>query len=154
MNLLRVSAVNQLQSNQGFALIEILLAIGIFILLAAIVAPVGLDFYLNYQLVSETRLLTSVLSQARNLAMVNYNQSSHGVYIGSDNFVLFQGGSYASREVSQDRAFPRATAVGVTGPGELVFAALSGRTASTTLTMSDSRKTNIIYINEEGTITF
>lgn len=146
--------LRRLSANKGFTLVEILLAVGVFVLIVILAAPVGLDFYLNYQLVSETRLLTSLLSQARNLAMVNYNQSGHGVYFGPSDFVLFQGGAYASREISKDRAFPRVTVISVTGTGELAFVALSGRTASSTLTLSDGRKNAAIYINEEGTINF
>lgn len=147
MKLLKTSA-----AVNGFTLIELLIVMGVLALLAAVGVPIGLDFYLDYQLDSETSLLVSVLQQARNLAMINRNESNHGVYLASEDFIIFQGATFAGRVVAQDRFFPRAYSISVTSPTELVFAALSGQTASSTYSLSDGRKTRNVYVNEEGLI--
>lgn len=140
--------------ERGVTIIETSIVITILALLLSIVIPISLDFYLTYQLDSEVQILNSVLRQARNLAMVNHNESRHGVYVGSNEFVLFQGINYASRDQSQDQDFPRTTALAVTGPTEIVFEALSGRVASSTFTLSNAQRTKFIYVNEEGRIQY
>ena len=140
--------------NKGVTLIELLLVIAILAVITAVAVPIGLDFYLSSQLVSETRLLASIFSRARTLAMINNNESSQGVYISPSEFVLFQGGSYAARETSRDNNFPRAAGISIGGPSEFVFTALSGRAASSTLTLNNGRESTAIYINEEGAINF
>ncbi|MEK7133335.1 MAG: hypothetical protein AAB771_01460 [Patescibacteria group bacterium] len=141
-------------NKQGLTLLEITVVLGILLLIFAMGTPVALDFYLNYQLSSEQRILISVLKKARNLALVNYNESNHGVYLNSAAFTLFQGNNYLSRDASRDQNFPRAQVVSISGLTEFVFEALSGRTSSSTLTLTDGRKNKFIYINEEGGINF
>lgn len=133
-------------------MIELLVVMGIFGILFSIGAPVGWDFYLNYQLDSETQLLTSVLQYARNLSLVNYNEADHGIYVSSANLVIFQGSSYAGRTASQDKTFPRVSAITISGATELVFSNLSGQTASTTFSITDGRKTKYVYVNPEGLV--
>lgn len=150
MKLLRISDGDR--SDQGFTLLEALMVIGILALILAVGGPIALDFYLDYQLSSEIQLLTSVLQQARNLSMINHNESDHGVYIDTTKFTIFQGSSFASRDQSQDKTFPRAQAISVSGPGELIFTALSGQTASSTYTLGDGRKNKNVYVNAEGLV--
>lgn len=109
-------------------------------------------FYQRYQLNSEEQLLKTVLAQARNYSMINRNESKHGLYIDQNNFTVFQGDSYAVRSISQDRVFPRAGGIMMTGPIELVFESLSGRTASSTFLVSNANASSTIYVNSEGTI--
>lgn len=136
----------------GFTLVEILVAIGIMTLILGTVSPIGFNFYFDYQLESETRLLGTLLQQTRNLAMVNYNESDHGLYFDSANFIIFQGASFASRVTSKDKTFPRAQSISLSGPSEIVFTALSGQTASTTYALSNSRKNREVYVNAEGLV--
>lgn len=145
----RVSAVNP---NAGFTLIEALIVIGILAVLFSAGLPVGLNFYYDSQFESEYNTLTSMLQLARNLAMANYNQSNFGISINEENFIIFQGSSFAARTVSQDRSFPRATSITVTGPSELVFTQLSGLVASSTFNLSDGRLSRDIYLNSEGLV--
>lgn len=138
----------------GFTIAEIIIVIGIFSILFAVALPVGIDFYSNYQLSSESKILVSLLGEARNRAMVNYNESDHGLYFDVNNLLLFQGDNYEFRVTSEDRNFPRTAAVSISGPSELVFSALSGRTASSTYTITDGRRTKFVYVNEEGRIQY
>ena len=138
--------------SAAFTLIEVLVVIGILTIIFALVGPIAYNFYLDYQFDSEYNLLGALLRYSRNLSMVNHNESDHGFYVGVSDLVVFQGASYATRVVSQDKTFPRAAAVSVSGPTEVIFSALSGRTASTTYTVSDGRKNRDIYVNVEGLV--
>lgn len=135
---------------KGFTLIEVVISLAILAIIFAVGSPITLDFYLDYQLEAETSLLTSALQQTRNLSMINHNESNHGLYVDADNFVIFQGVSFASRVQNQDKIFPRARLITISGPGELIFTALSGQTASTTYNLSDGRKNKNVYVNAEG----
>lgn len=136
----------------GLTLVEMLLVIGILAIIFALGLTVGVNFYSSYQLSSERNTLVSVLGLARNLALVNNNEANHGLFINADNFVVFQGTSYGSRDTSQDRTFPRAGSITISGLGEIVFAALSGQTSSTTYSVSNNQNTFFVYVNSEGRI--
>ena len=151
MKLHRLSADNRCR---GFTLIELLASLAIMIVIFALGIPVALNFYKVYQLNSETDFLVALLENSRNSALININESDNGVYIGSNEFVIFQGDDYGTRDVSQDQAFSKSTAITISGAGEVVFESLSGRTASTTLTISNGASTKFIYINEEGRIQY
>lgn len=139
-------------NRSAFTLIEVLVVIAIMTIIFALVGPIAYNFYFDYEFDSEYGLLNSVLRYARNLSMVNHNESDHGLYITASDFVVFQGASYAARDTSQDKTFPRNTAIAVAGSTELLFSALSGRTASTTYTVSFSGKSRDVYVNLEGLV--
>lgn len=149
MKLPKISAADK---KAGFTVLELLIVMVILAIIFGAGTPIALNFYLDYQLDSEYELLTSLLQQSRNLSMINHNESDHGLYLDSKNFVIFQGSSFATRVQSQDRPFPRSASITVSGPSELLFAALSGATASTTYTLSDGRKSRDVYVNPEGLV--
>ncbi len=148
MKLLRAWA-----DGKGITLIEVLLVIGILAVIFSAGAPVAYNFYYQSQFESEYSLLYSVLEQARGLAMINRNESDHGVYVNSENLVVFQGSSFAARNADQDRSFPRSEGITINGPAEVVFAALSGTTASSTYTVTDNGlRSRDVYLNSEGLV--
>lgn len=139
--------------NFGFTIFEMLIVFGIFAILAVIGLPVGLNFYLSYQFDSEYELLISLLQNARNLSMVNHNESDHGLFFDTDEFIIFQGVSYVSRAVAEDRSFPRSAGISISGPSEIVFSALSGSaSASTTYALSDGTISRDLHVNSEGLV--
>lgn len=140
--------------SAGFSLLEILLAIGILSVIFAIGLPTSVDFYSSYQFDSEVNTFVSILEQARNSAMTNRNESSHGVYAAPNQFIIFQGSSYAARDISQDRIFPRDGNINISGPTELAFTSLSGQTASTTYAFNRGQRSVNVYVNSEGMVSF
>lgn len=137
---------------RGFTLIEIAMTIVIIIIIFTLGMPTLYQFYTQYQLEGEHQLLLSLLVQARTFAMVNRNESSHGVYINTNQFTVFQGINYASRTIAEDRIFPRNTVVLLSGPTEFIFNPLSGTTASTTINLQTQYAQRKIFINSEGTL--
>ncbi len=139
-------------NERGFTLLEIAIVMGIMAIILAIGIPISWNFYLDYELVYEQRTLNSLLGYARNLSMVNTNEAIHGVYINNSNFVVFEGDSYAARDVNADKPFPRSSAISIAGPNEQRFLPLSGQTSSSTFSVSNGRKTFTTYVNSEGRI--
>ena len=136
----------------GFTLVELLVTIGILAVLFSIAGAIGFNFYMSYQIDSEARLLNALLQQSRNLAMTNNYESDHGVYFDNNEYVLFQGTTFASRDQSKDKTFPRASEIPLVGPNELVFTALSGQTASSTYTLTQGNINRYVYVNAEGLV--
>ncbi|MDP3901795.1 MAG: prepilin-type N-terminal cleavage/methylation domain-containing protein [bacterium] len=145
---LRLLGVNR----RGITLLELIVVLGLLAIIFMIGLPTGIDFYNTYQFRAEINTVASLLEQARSKALTNNNESNWGFYIDYENFVIFEGDSYAERDVAEDRIFDRADTVNISGPGELVFEQLSGRVASSTLTISDYRRSVNIFINSEGAV--
>ncbi|KKU99015.1 MAG: hypothetical protein UY32_C0008G0006 [Candidatus Jorgensenbacteria bacterium GW2011_GWC1_48_8] len=115
--------------------------------------PIGLDAYRNYLLTAETRNLLSIIRRAETNAFANKNKSAHGVAIQSDQFVLFQGPSYAGRTAAYDEEYLKSGTVTVSGVVEIVFAQISGKpNASATIVLSNELRSQTISVNNEGTI--
>jgi prepilin-type N-terminal cleavage/methylation domain-containing protein len=107
--------------RQGFSLVEILVAISIM----AIMVIAGLFFYNNLQLSTQldenTNQIIQTLRTAREKSVAGYNSSPHGVYFlvtGSpDQYILYQGVSYVSRNVNYDRTVILDRALSATSTG-------------------------------------
>lgn len=124
----------------GFTLIELLITIALIGGLAGMGLLIGLDFYKSYALISEKDTLISILRQTRTRALVNFNQSSHGLYIGPDAYTIFQGPSFANRSSTWDQLIQRAPGITLTGPQEIVFNQLTAASSvSSTIYLSDDR---------------
>src|SRR5438876_578690 len=65
----------------GFTLIEVMIVMAIFALLASLGLIIGMDFYRSYSFNSERNVALAVLRKARTEAMVNVDQAAHGVRI-------------------------------------------------------------------------
>lgn len=93
------------KNNTGFTLIELLIVIAISLIVLATAVPL----YGNLQGTAQINDVTSGIIQttriARERSMNRLNNSSHGVYINvaSNNYVLYQGDSYATRDSTYDR---------------------------------------------------
>jgi len=136
----------------GFTLVEFLVTIGVLTVLFGIAGAIGFNFYMSYQIDSEARLLNSLLQEARNLAMTNNYESDQGVHIDNEEYILFRGTTFASRDQSKDKSFPRTPEISLVGPSELVFTALSGQTASSTYTLTRENINRYVYVNAEGLV--
>ncbi|MEO5635159.1 MAG: GspH/FimT family pseudopilin [Candidatus Paceibacterota bacterium] len=149
--------------TKGFTLVEILVVMGIFGLLASVGMFLSFDFYRTFSFHSEQNKLVSVLEKARGEAINNIcigstctEGKAHGVHIGSDKYTIFQTESdWASRETGVDEDIEAGGgAFQVTGLTEVVFDPLSVHTTDTgTITLTaDTGQTSNITINSEGQI--
>jgi prepilin-type N-terminal cleavage/methylation domain-containing protein len=147
---------------RGFTLIEIVVVIGIITILAALIAFVDLNNYRGDAFRAEVSALGVALQTARADSLNNINQEMHGVAIhpgGYDGYVLFQGGSYATRDSTYDESIKAAYGVtfGASSPTEIVFQQLSGDTSyDGDITFIDPNRamTMAITINHEGKISW
>ena len=138
--------------QKGFTILELMLVIGVLVIIVSLGFPIAFDFYKNYQLQAERDRFISLLETTRNSSMINLNQASHGVHWDNDNFITFEGSSFATRNQSQDQNFPRAKTISVAGPNEIIFNSLSGQADSSIFVFNNGVKSFNVYVNQEGQI--
>jgi len=142
------------ESRKGLTFIEILISLTILVILFAVGVFINLGFYRQSVLQADRDTLVVLFKKARSQAMGNVNQSDHGVFVGTSTYVLFQGSSYATRDLNFDEVYAKTPSVTVNGPQEVVFNAIDGLSnVSGTIVLSNegSRETSI-YISGEGRI--
>ena len=149
--------------RQGFTLIECLIVVAIMTTVAAGGLLLSMDSYRGYSFRNDRDSLISLLQHARAQAIGNVclgdvcmAGADHGVAIKTDRYVLFQGSSYATRDVEQDIVVPSSPNSDKVGLEEVVFSALSGdplQTGEISL-MDVSVQGSIITIGDEGQITW
>lgn len=150
MKFLKISA----DKNKGFTFIEIIMVVAILMALAGLGLIFGIDFYKTYSLDTERNVVSSLLQKARSRAQNNFNQSPHGVYFQSNNYyIIFQGASYALRNVDYDQLIPKNQAINISGISEIIFGQLSGDSQiAGNVILNNNKRTLIISINNEGGI--
>lgn len=138
---------------RGFTLVETLFVIGLITLLLVLILPFGLEFYENQQLSATTQNIIQILRRAQLKSISQELDSSYGVYLTNDNFILFKGVSYLLRDPQYDEVFDIPTSIESNGINEVVFSRLEGQPNITgNIVLTNNRDTMRININEVGRI--
>jgi len=144
-----------LQSKRGFTLIEIVVVMGLFAVLAGFGLFLSFDFYRSYAFRAERDMVISILQKARSQALNNIRETPHGVHLQNDSYILFQGSSYAVADHAFDQVVDAAPSISRIGLSEVVFTQLSGgANASGTIDITDGLRTVSISINNAGRISW
>ena len=144
------------ENRAGFTLMEIALVFGLFAVVGVLTLPLGIESYRNYLMSYEVRNLVSVIRRAENLSITQAHSTSYGVALLPNDFVIFQGSSYVSRNPSFDEMYDRSSAVNVTTTppiSEIVFAPISGLpNATATFFLSNELNTLSVDLNSQGVL--
>ena len=137
----------------GFTLMEMIIAIGIFVVILWFGAILDISSYRQNSIRAERDNVVALLSRARSEALSNLNQSNHGLFLGgSSQYVVYQGANYASRNPTYDEDYPSSGDT-ISGLSDVNFNNLDGSSnASGTITISDGINSYNVYINYEGRI--
>jgi prepilin-type N-terminal cleavage/methylation domain-containing protein len=139
--------------NRGFTLYEVLVVIAILAVLSGLGLFASIDFYKSYAFYSERNIVVSAIQKARSQSLANINESKHGVYFGTNNYVIFQGENYDFRSAIYDEIIQTNSLVANSGLTEIVFEQLSGLPSATgTIALSDNLRSSTISIGNEGRI--
>jgi|GEM_PF-6992411 len=137
---------------KAYTTLEVLVVIGIIVLITAMVVPVSIrQTKLNELSIVGKDLYSHMFVQQQN-AFSGKNDSSHGVYIESDGFWLFQGESFNDAETKEHFAFGKGVSL-ISGNTEIVFPKGSQEPldgANIVLTFANNNY--VISISEEGVI--
>lgn len=139
--------------NRGFTLVELMLSVSLFVLVATIVFPVTISFYQTQILNDVQGSLVSALRESQMLAIVNKNDTSYGVYLQNDSYTIFSGDSYSERIESEDEIVSIISNVTISGPSEIVFSKITGLSnIDEIISLSAGQKTREIEITSFGNI--
>ncbi|HUO56446.1 MAG TPA: hypothetical protein VMU27_03370 [Candidatus Paceibacterota bacterium] len=148
---------------RGFTLIEAIVVTGLLALIGACTASVNLSTYEHASVQKERQSLVEALEHARAEALERICEGEecvsgalHGVSIQRDRYVIFQGSSYASRDVGADEIIEANPAFSHTGLSEVIFASSTGETnTSGAITITDTTgHTSAVTMGREGQIDF
>jgi len=140
---------------KGLTLSEILIVVAIIAILISFTLPLGLDFYRSQQLETQSQGVIQALRRAQLKAMSVEDDSRFGVYLTNDNYTLFKGSSYLTRDVNFDEVFDLPMIINVSGLTEVVFFKLEGKPNQTgNIILSSDSDSRTININEMGRINY
>ena len=128
-----------LMVSRGFTVIELLLVMAIFFIIAGF-APAFYTRFLSQDAVSETAdRVAGALRNAQGYSLAGKGNFPWGVALSGNAIVLFQGNSFATRNAALDRRVAVPSSVSVSGLNETVFARVSGiPTAPLTISLTAS----------------
>ena len=140
----------------GFTLTEILVVISLAALISTFALGMSLDAFRSYNFRSEQTLLLSLLQKARSQAMSNIDQLPHGVHVSGNQYTLYEGSAWKSRDVLKDADFPVGKGVAPSGVTDMLFTQLSGKPVSAgDIVLSDGGHASVIFsINSQGRINY
>ncbi|HRH24202.1 MAG TPA: prepilin-type N-terminal cleavage/methylation domain-containing protein [Candidatus Paceibacterota bacterium] len=157
-------ASRKISIPKGFTLLEILVVMGLVLMVVAFGLIVSFDDYRGFTFRNERDIVVSVIQKARGQAINNMcfgagctDGKAHGVYFGTPGeYVVFQGTSYATRDVALDEVIAaRDNASVVSGMTSVVFNRLRADTTTvggTTLTITQPGHTSTITVEPEGRV--
>ena len=146
--------------NLGFTLIEILVVLGIITIVGSMSMIMGVDDYRRQLFRSDRDVLITALQHARSQAVSSIclgtgctGGKPHGVYIGPDSYVMFQGTSYATRDMDVDIVIDADGSTLQGGISEVVFEQLSGDALlNGDIMLTNGERTSVITVGSEGQI--
>jgi prepilin-type N-terminal cleavage/methylation domain-containing protein len=141
--------------KHGFTLLELILVTALLVITSAIVAPIYFSAKGSDDLNNSVSALVSSLRRAQSLSMAIEGDSSWGVKIINDNFTIFKGSDYFSRDSLSDENFKINKNIKNAGLDEIVFSKLDGRPNLTGDIVLNNNNTNkILNINSLGIIDY
>lgn len=142
-------------NGRGVTLLELMIVVGISTLLVAVFLPMGINFYKTRQLDVYHQGIVQALRRAQLKAMAMENDYSFGLYLTSEQYVLFKGSSYDNRDSAYDEVFNLSDNLEVTGLSEIVFSKLNGIPSDIgTINLTIDSQSETISINEIGRINY
>ncbi len=82
--------------NQGLSVVELIMVIAVVAVLITLIVPSFISLRKNQALQNSTNSVVSLLQEARAKTLASYNNTFYSVYFGTNEAVLFTGGTYSS----------------------------------------------------------
>ncbi len=102
-NMTNIKRLNH--KKNGFTLIELLVVIGITAILVMASLPIYGNLQISAQLNGNAAQIAQNLRLSREQSLAGLNAAAHGIKFFPNQYVLYQGSSYALRNVSYDRTY-------------------------------------------------
>ncbi len=145
--------------TKGFTALELIIVIAIIGILTIVVLVPFSDFRAKQILNSETKLVESLIQEARSKTLASENDNQFGLYFESGQVTRFTGSDYvagnADNKVFALHNLVELETVGLTD-NELIFDKISGQASeagSITISLvADGASSRTILVNESGVV--
>ena len=144
------------KSKKGFTLVELLLSIALFSMIAFVSVPIYQTFLFQNDLIVTTNLVINIARSAQLKSQSVQSDSVWGVSIQTNQTVLFKGATYATRDTTADEVSQIMTGVVPSGLTEFTFSKVFGEastTGSLVLTGRNSQ-TKTLTLNAKGVFSY
>lgn len=146
-------------SQKGFTLIELVIVIAIFSIVATFGLFLSMDFYRTYNSNIAITKIVSVLSKARAQSLANINEKEHGVHIDEGKYILFSRVAPAifGLQAPEDLEIPAGSGVNL-ATTDIIFERLTGKARNSIsacpcyVEIESQGVTKTITVNSEGGI--
>ena len=147
--------------NRGITLMEILVVIGIFSIIAGFSSFMGIDSFKRALSKNDVGTIVRMISKARSQAMNNIclnvlcdEGKPHGFHIENDSYTIFQGTVYDPADPQNEVIQTSGGISSISGVSNIIFNQLAGDvTVPGTIHITDqSARSYDISINSEGRI--
>lgn len=136
----------------GFALIEMLLVIGIVGTMTGLAVPLYRDYQIRNDLNLATEQATQGLARARLLSESGQDDDGWGFYVPAG--VLYKGSNYATRDTNYDELYPMPSTIMTTGLSEVSYSKLKGAPSATgaitLVALNQDSRTILIVVQAES----
>ena len=140
-------------------MIEIIVVMSLFVIIAGLGLFVSMDTYRGFMFRSERDVVVSLLHKARSQALNNMcfgtctGGKPHGVHFAAGQYTIFQGYTYAGRDVAVDEITVSQNLAATVSPlVDIVFSPLAATTTGATFTVTQGSNTSVITVGAEGQI--
>lgn len=139
----------------AFTLIEVLLAVALLSAISILLLPVGQEYLNKSEMDNATTIITQTIRSAQANAKSGKADSEWGIRIVDSSIVLFQGASYASRNLDADLTNSWSDRFSVSGINEIVFSRIDGNPSTTgTISLNGFDLSVNITINSKGNLLY
>lgn len=137
VNSIRNVCASNRRFSPGFTLIELLLVISIMTIVGSVFYPLSLSFFEYTVLNDASDILKNNLRVSQQHAIHQKHDSSFGVQVFTDGYVVFEGSSYVGRVQSEDEYYEFPQNIAATSTQEIIFEKSTGYVQSpTTITLT------------------
>ena len=155
-----LSKKNKTKKSPGFSVIEILVVLAVLMIVSGLIVP-GFNFFRKQSsLNAATQEIINTLRLAQNKTLASEGNSSFGVYLESDKFILFKGTAYSASSSNNEAhnldSSLRISTLSLNGSNSVVFERLTGNTvnygAITLEQIDDISQNKVIFIDSSGSV--
>jgi prepilin-type N-terminal cleavage/methylation domain-containing protein len=141
--------------SHGFTLVEVIVVLTITAILFLIAGSIAFNTFPKNAVQVETGAVTDILRRAQSRSVSGFQDSVWGVHFTQNEFTLFAGSTYETRNQQFDETHPIASAVSLSGITDVIFQFSTGETSNAgnvILTSTATGETVTLQINERGRI--
>jgi hypothetical protein len=130
-----------------------MLVIGLLAVLGLLLAPQAINSFRFLTFNEAADNIVGSLRKARDQSLLQKNDSAFGVKFFTDNYIVFQGLSYDTRDAAKDERHNISSNITASGISEITFAKNSGAPSITgIITLSNNNSSINIKINDHGLV--